>query len=119
MLFRLTNTPATCQALINNIIRAHLDQTAIAYLDNILVYSNTQQEHTKHVKDVLQYLQKTGLKLNLKKCEFNKPEVEFLRYIIGIKEIKINPEKIKAIQQWPILTSVKEVQAFLGFANFN
>ena len=53
MLFRLTNTPATCQALINNIIRAHLDQTAIAYLDNILVYSNTQQEYTKHVKDVL------------------------------------------------------------------
>ena len=99
MLFRLTNTPATCQALINNIIRVHLDQTAITYLDDILVYSNTQQEHTKHVKDVLQYLQEAGLKLNLKKCKFNKLEVEFLRYIIGIKGIKINSEKIKAIQQ--------------------
>ena len=99
MLFRLTNTPATCQALINNIIRVHLDQTAIAYLDNILVYSNTQQEHTKHVKDVLRCLQKVGLKLNLKKYNFNKPEVEFLRYIIGIEGIKINPEKIKVIQQ--------------------
>ena len=99
MLFRLTNTPATCQALINNIIRAHLDQTAITYLDNILVYLNTQQEHTKHVKDVLQYLQKAGLKLNLKKCKFNKLEVEFLRYIIGIQGIKINSEKIKVIQQ--------------------
>ena len=119
MPFRLTNAPATCQALINNVIRAHLDQTAIAYLDNILVYSNTQQEYTKHVKDVLRCLQKAGLKLNPKKCEFNKPEVEFLRYIIGIKGIKINPEKIKVIQQWPTLTSVKEVQAFLGFANFN
>ena len=71
------------------------------------------------MKDVLQYLQKAGLKLNLKKYKFNKPEVEFLRYIIGIKEIKINSEKIKVIQQWPTLTSVKEVQAFLGFANFN
>ena len=99
MLFRLTNTPATCQALINNIIRAHLDQTAITYLDNILVYSKTQQEHTKHVKDVLRYLQEVGLKLNLKKCEFNKLEVEFLRYIIGIKGIKIDPEKVKVIQQ--------------------
>ena len=99
MLFRLTNTPAICQALINNVIRAYLDQTAIAYLDNILVYSNTQQEHTKHVKDVLRCLQKAGLKLNLKKYKFNKLEDEFLRYIIGIKEIKINPEKIKAIQQ--------------------
>ena len=97
MLFRLTNTPATCQVLINNIIRAHLDQTAIAYLDNILVYSNTQQEHTKHVKDVLRCLQKVGLKLNPKKCKFNKLEVELLRYIIGIKGIKINPEKIKVI----------------------
>ena len=99
MLFGLTNTPATCQALINNIIRAHLDQTAIAYLDDILVYLNTQQEYTKHVKDVLRYLQKAGLKLNLKKCKFNKLEVEFFGYIIGIKGIKINPEKIKVIQQ--------------------
>ena len=99
MLFRLTNTPAICQALINNIIRAHLDQTAIAYLDNILVYSNMQQEHTKHVKDVLRCLQEVGLKLNLKKYKFNKPEVKFLRYIIGIEGIKINPEKIKVIQQ--------------------
>ena len=71
------------------------------------------------MKDVLRCLQKAGLKLNLKKCEFNKPEVKFLRYIIGIEGIKIDPEKIKAIQQWPTLTSVKEVQAFLGFANFN
>ena len=99
MLFRLTNTPATCQALINNIIRAHLDQTAITYLDNILVYSNTQQEHTKHVKNILWCLQKAGLKLNLTKYKFNKPEVEFLRYILGIEGIKINPEKIKVIQQ--------------------
>ena len=119
MLFGLTNTPATCQALINNVIRAHLDQTAITYLDNILVYSNTQQEHTKHVKDVLRCLQQAGLKLNPKKCKFNKPEVKFLEYVIGIKEIKIDPEKIKVIQQWPTLMSVKEVQAFLGFANFN
>ena len=97
MLFRLTNTPATCQALINNIIRAYLDQTAITYLDNILVYSNTQQEHTKHVKDVLRYLQEAGLKINPKKYKFNKLEVEFLGYIIGVEGIKIDSEKIKVI----------------------
>ena len=71
------------------------------------------------MKDVLRCLQQAGLKLNPKKCEFNKLEVEFLGYVIGIKEIKIDPEKIKVIQQWPTLMSVKEVQAFLGFANFN
>ena len=71
------------------------------------------------MKDVLQCLQQVGLKLNPKKCEFNKLEVEFLGYVIEIKEIKIDSEKIKVIQQWPTLMSVKEVQAFLGFANFN
>ena len=71
------------------------------------------------MKDVLRYLQEVGLKLNLKKYKFNKLEVEFLRYIIGIKGIKINSKKIKVIQQWPTPTSVKKVQAFLGFANFN
>ena len=71
------------------------------------------------MKDVLQCLQQAELKLNPKKCESNKLEVEFLGYVIGIEGIKIDPEKIKVIQQWPTLMSVKEVQAFLGFANFN
>ena len=97
MPFGLTNAPATCQALVNNVIRAHLDLTAIAYRDDILVYLNTQWEHTTHVKDVLRCLRQAGLKLKPKKCEFNKPEVEFLRYIIGINGIKMDPSKITAI----------------------
>ena len=119
MPFGLTNALATCQALVNNVIRAHLDLTAIAYLDDILVYSNTQREHTTHVKDVLRCLRQAGLKLKPEKCEFNKPEVEFLGYIIGINGIKMDPSKITAIRDWPQPTTVKEVQAFLGFANFN
>ena len=117
--FGLTNALATCQALVNNVIRAHLNRTAIAYLDDILVYLNTQQEHTTHVKDVLRCLRQAGLKLKPEKCKFNKPEVEFLRYIIGINGIKMDPSKITAIRDWPQPTTVKEVQAFLGFANFN
>ena len=119
MPFGLTNALATCQALVNNVIRAHLNLTAIAYLDDILVYLNTQREHTTHVKYVLRCLRQAGLKLKPEKCEFNKPEVEFLRYIIGINGIKMDPNKITAIQDWPQPTTVKEVQAFLGFANFN
>ena len=97
MPFRLTNAPATCQALVNNVIRAHLDLTAIAYLDDILIYLNTQREHTTHVKDVLRCLRQAGLKLKPEKCEFSKPEVEFLGYIIGINGIKMDPSKITAI----------------------
>ena len=119
MPFELTNTLATCQALVNNVIRAHLDLTAITYLDNILIYLNTQREHTTHVKDVLRCLRQAGLKLKPEKCEFNKLEVEFLRYIIGINGIKMDPSKIMAIRDWPQPTTVKEVQAFLGFTNFN
>ena len=119
MPFGLTNVLAMCQALVNNVIRAHLNLTAIAYLDDILVYSNTQWEHTTHVKDVLRYLRQARLKLKAEKCEFNKSEVEFLRYIIGINGIKMDPNKITAIWDWPQPTIVKEVQAFLGFANFN
>ena len=119
MPFGLTNALATCQALVNNIIRAHLNLTAIAYLDDILVYLNMQWEHTTHVKDVLRRLRQAGLKLKPEKCEFNKLEVEFLRYIIGINGIKMDPNKITAIRDWPQPTTVKEVQAFLGFANFN
>ena len=119
MPFRLTNALATCQALVNNVIRAHLNLTAIAYLDDILVYSDMQREYTTHVKDVLRCLGQAGLKLKPEKCEFNKPEVEFLRYIIGLNGIKMDPSKITAIRDWPQPTTVKEVQAFLGFANFN
>ena len=71
------------------------------------------------MKDVLRCLQQARLKLNPKKYKFNKLEVEFLGYVIGIEGIKIDPEKIKVIQQWPTPMSVKEVQAFLEFANFN
>ena len=85
----------------------------------LFIYSNTQWEHTTHVKDVLRCLRQAGLKLKPEKCEFNKPEVEFLGYIIGINGIKMDPNKITAIRDWPQPTTVKEVQAFLGFANFN
>jgi hypothetical protein len=119
MPFGLTNAPATCQALINNTIRAHLDRTAIAYLDDILIYSNTQSKHATHVKEVLRCLQKTGLLLKPEKCLFNKTEVDFLGYIVGIYGIWMDPSKTQAIRDWPKLTTVKELQGFLEFVNFN
>ncbi|CAA9317827.1 hypothetical protein AVDCRST_MAG94-1309 [uncultured Leptolyngbya sp.] len=119
MPFGLTNAPATCQALVNNTIRAHLDKTAIAYLDDILIYSNTQSEHAKHVQEVLRCLQKTGLLLKPEKCQFNMDEVDFLGYIVGIHGIRMDPSKTQAIRDWPKPTTVKELQGFLGFVNFN
>jgi len=119
MLFGLTNAPATCQALVNNILREFLDRTVIAYLDDMLIYSETKDEHVKHVQDVLERLSQAGLLLNLEKCEFHKESVEFLGFVVSTIGIRMSPEKIKAIAEWPTLHDVRLVQSFLGFANFN
>jgi hypothetical protein len=94
MPFRLTNAPAVCQALINNILRTHLDITVVAYLNDILVYSKILEEHKVHVRQVLECLAKADLRLKPKKCEWHKDEVEFLGYVIGRYRVKISDKKI-------------------------
>ena len=119
MPFGLTNAPATCQALVNNVVRAHLDRTAIAYLDDILIYSETKEAHIQHVQDILTCLSQARLLLKPEKCEFHKESVEFLGFVVSTTGIRMSPEKIKAIAEWPTPHDVKSVQSFLGFANFN
>jgi hypothetical protein len=94
MLFRLTNTLATCQELINNVLRVHLDKTVVAYFNNILVFSKTLKEHVQHVTEVLKCLCKADLRLKPEKCEWHKEEVEFLGFVIGRNGVKISNKKI-------------------------
>ncbi len=91
----------------------------IAYLDDMLIYSKTKEEHVKYIQDVLERLLQAGLLLNLEKCEFHKESVEFLGFIVSTTGIWISPEKIKVIAEWPTLYDVRLVQSFLGFINFN
>ena len=119
MPFGLTNAPATCQALINNVLRAHLDRTVIAYLDDILIYSENESQHVEHVQEVLSCLSQARLLLKPEKCEFHRKAVEFLGYIISTVGVQMSPEKIKAALEWPVPEDVKGVQGFLGFVNFN
>ena len=105
--------------LINNVLRAHLNQTVIVYLNDILIYSETEEEHVKHVQETIVCLVKFRLKLKLKKCEFHKMWVTFLSYIIITEEIEMNSEKIKFITEWSVSQTVKKVQEFLDFTNFN
>ena len=114
----LTNAPASFQALINNTLRPYLDDFCVAYLDDILIYSKSQEDHDKHVKLVLDQLQKHHLRIDLEKSEFDKDEIEFLGHIIGIHGIRMDPKKVKAILQWPTPQNLKELQAFLGLANY-
>jgi len=99
MPFGLTNAPVTCQIIINNALRTHLDHFAIAYLDNILIYSKTESQHIEHVKKILDYLQERRLQLKPEKCEFHKKEVDFLGFLVGVEGIRMDPSKIKSIKE--------------------
>ncbi|KAG9814520.1 hypothetical protein KCU63_g19795, partial [Aureobasidium melanogenum] len=120
MPFGLTNAPATCQMMINDTLREYLDITVVAYLDDILIYTDGDlNQHIKDVQQVLAKLEERRLKANPKKCEFHVKETEFLGFIIGIDGIRIDPAKITSIKEWPTPKNLKEVQSFLGLANYN
>jgi hypothetical protein len=97
MPFGLINAPATFQAYINKILKGLLDITCVAYLNNIYIYSDSIEEHTKHVREILNRLKKTRLYVKLFKCEFDKKKIAFLKYVIGVYKIRIDNAKIKII----------------------
>jgi hypothetical protein len=99
MPFSLTNAPATYQALINNILRAHLDIFVIAYLDDILIYLENEAEYPEHVRIVLTLLREHALMLDPDKCQWHQEELEFLGYTVGKHGVKISPNKIKVIKE--------------------
>ena len=119
MPFGLTNAPATFQALINTTLCKYLDIFVTAYLDNILIYTkSTLKKHIQEVKKVSKALQETDIRLQPDKCKFHVKTVNFLGSIITTDGIEMDNEKVKVIREWPEPRNLKEVQAFLGFANF-
>ena len=99
MSFRLTNTLATFQTYINNVLREYLDMFVVVYLDDILIYSKNESEHQQHVRQVLITLKKADLRIKLEKSQFYQIKTEFLSYIITDKDIKINSEKVRVIAE--------------------
>ena len=88
------------------------------YLDNVLIYSTKEENHASHVLRVLRRLHEQGLQVDIDKCEFSTTRVKYLGMIVTTNGIEMDTEKTDAVQRWEAPTSVKEVQAFLGFANF-
>ena len=119
MPFRLTNAPATFQSYINKIFVEKFDVFVIVYLDNILIY--TEDESKNYIQAVcwiLDQLRKFLLYANLKKCRFHQEEVWFLGYIVSLPDFCMEDERIKAVKKLPKPKSVRDIQVFLGFANF-
>lgn len=118
MPFGLTGAPATFQRFMNDTLRSYLDLFCTAYLDDILIYSKTRKEHERHVRMVLQALRDSGLFVKLEKCEFAVSETTFLGMIVGANGIRMDPAKVKTIEEWEKPTCLTDVQAFIGFGNF-
>ena len=118
MPFGLTNAPATFQSLMNDIFRDMLDICVVVYLDDILVYSKNDEDHEKHVRQVLQRLREHKLYARPSKCTFFTDTVEYLGHVIGSDGIRPNPALVKAIVEFPQPHTLKELQSFLGLANY-
>ncbi|KAF8752550.1 hypothetical protein RHS01_07625 [Rhizoctonia solani] len=118
MTFGLTNAPAAFQHFMNKLFKDLLDVCVIIYLDDILIYSKDDATHTQHVHEVLWRLMENQLFCKASKCTFHVTSVEYLGIIVLDKGFSLDKLKIQAVQEWPTPTKVKEVQSFLGFANF-
>ena len=118
MPFGLTNAPAVFQTLVNDILRDMINNFVFVYLDDILIFSKDRKDHTIHVRRVLQRLLENRLFVKAEKCEFSVSSTTFLGYVIASGSISMDPEKVKAVEEWPTPTHRKSLQRFLGFANF-
>lgn len=118
MPYGLTNAPAVFQALVNDILRDFIKRCAIVYLDDILIFSKFLAEHEVHVRQILQCLLESKLFIKAEKCEFHVDTVVFLGYIITQGNLKPDPVKVRAVLDWPQPSNRRQLQCFLGFANF-
>jgi len=118
MPFGLCNAPASFQRFINTIFRDMQGIFVVIYLDDILIFSKSQEEHERHVKMVLERLRSANLYAKPEKCAFMQDSVEFLGYKVSAHGVEMVMDKVQAILTWAPPTSVKELQIFLGFANF-
>ncbi|GJV35222.1 putative reverse transcriptase domain-containing protein [Tanacetum coccineum] len=118
MPFGLTNAPAVFMDLMNRVFHEFLDKFVIVFIDDILVFSKSKEEHEEHLRTVLQILRQEKLYAKFSKCEFWLSKVAFLGHIVSAEGITMDPAKVEAITKWPRPTSVTEVRSFLGLAGY-
>lgn len=119
MFFGLTNSPATFQHMMDDIFGDLVRKgVVIVYMDDILVYTKTLEEHRQIVREVLKRLRQHRLYLKLDKCAFEKEEIDFLGIVVRNGNVAMDPVKTKAVEQWPRPSNVKEIRSFMQFCNF-
>ena len=119
MFFRLTNSPATFQAMMNELLRDLINTGKVAvFIDNIIVETETEEGHDELVAEIIKRLEENDLYVKPEKCKWKVREVGFLGVVIGPEGIKMEEVKMKGVLEWPIPKCIKDVQKFLGLANY-
>ena len=114
----LANAPATFQAVMNHIFAPCLNKFVVVYLDDILVFSDTPEQHMHHLQIVMDILKENKFYAKPEKCQFGLKEIKFLGHIVGNGGVKPDPAKVQAVQEWPVPKTAQEVRQFLGLANY-
>ena len=118
MPFGLCNAPSTFERLMDRVLQGLQWQMCLVYLDDIIVYSRSFQEHMERLELILTRIREAGLKLQPKKCQLFQTEVSYLGHIVSADGVRTDPAKIQRVKDWPVLTSVREVRSFLGLASY-
>ena len=114
MFFGLTNSPATFQTMMDAVFEDLISEgVVVVYLDNILIFTKTLEEHQKVVRQVMELLQQHNLSLKPEKCEFEKSSMEYLGVVVSHDSVKMDPVKVAGVTEWPIPTNKKEVQSVM------
>ena len=114
----LKNASKTFQRMVEYALRNFIGKSVIVFIDDILVFSKTEEEHEMTLRAVMKTLEENELYLKPKKCEFFRKEITFLGHVISHNSVRMDPKKIQTVKEWGILETKKDVQRFLGFANF-
>ncbi|MCO5579599.1 hypothetical protein L7F22_033456 [Adiantum nelumboides] len=118
MPFGLTNVLATFMTLMDSVLRPYLGKFIIVFLDDILIYNSTEEDHLEHLKKVFDLLREHNLYAKESKCDFLKTEIQYLGHVISSQCVHMDMSKVYAIVHWPHPTNLEQLQIFLGFAGF-